>query len=146
MKTFLKTVGDFIYLLLNFIVIVALYLIFMYLFKYLFWVSFVFVVIKYTWKKRWKDTLPIMNKTLYSSVYNFDRYCGYEFRSLFTFLFVKKTGTIFGNIEFSISEILGYNQRDKTLTWLGWLLVWILWAIDVKNWFKGGHCIASIKN
>ena len=70
--------------------------------------------------------------------------CGYEFRSLFTFLFVKKTGTVFGNIEFSISEILGYNQRDKTLTWLGWLLVYILWVIDVKNWFNGGHCIVSI--
>lgn len=136
---------DFLKLLGNFIIILLLYIAFLYIFKYVFWVSFIFVVVKYTYKKKWRDTLPIMNETLYSSVYNFDRYCGYEFRSLFSFLFVKKEGLKFGNIDLSISEILGYNQRNKTLTLLGWFLVYILWIIDVTNWFKGGHCIASIK-
>lgn len=138
MKDFLKLLG-------NFIVILLLYIVFLYIFKYAFWISFIFVVVKYTYKKKWKDTLPIMNKTLYSSVYNFDRYCGYEFRSLFTFLFIKKGGLNFGDINFSISEVLGYNQKNRTLTIPGWILVYLLWIIDIKNWFNGGHCIASIK-
>lgn len=137
MSNFLKLIG-------NFIVLLLLYAVFHYLFKYLFWASFIFLVIKYTYGKKLKETLPVINELLYSTIYNFDRYCGYEFRSLFTFLFVRSNGTKFGNIEHSISNILGYNQKDKTLTYLGWVLVLILWVIDVKNWFNGGHCIASI--
>lgn len=50
----------------------------------------------------------------------------------------------FGNVNETISSALGKNQRDGTLSWFGWLIVYILWAIDYQYWKKGGHCMNSI--
>ena len=55
-----------------------------------------------------------------------------------------KNGYKFGNVNETISSALGKNQRDKTLSWFGWLIVYILWAIDYKYWKKGGHSMNSI--
>ena len=40
--------------------------------------------------------------------------------------------------------MLGKNQVKKTLTIIGWVIVYILWLIDIPYWFKGGHCFNSI--
>lgn len=63
---------------------------------------------------------------------------------LFNDFFRKKDGYLFGNRKETISSALGKNQRDGTLRTAGWILVYILWAIDYQYWFKGGHCINSI--
>ena len=67
-----------------------------------------------------------------------DRFGNYQYRSLFNALFVAKNGYKHGNINETISSVLGKNQRDETLTKLGKLLVKILDTID-KN-----HCKESI--
>ncbi len=50
----------------------------------------------------------------------------------------------FGSEDETISSVLGRNQQYRTLSWFGWLWVLILWLIDVRYWFKGGHCKNSI--
>lgn len=59
---------------------------------------------------------------------------------LFNFLFIKKAGYRFGNIDETISSVIGKNKRDKTLTKFGKSLDFVLDKLD-KN-----HSIKSIDN
>nr|DAS00148.1 MAG TPA: hypothetical protein [Caudoviricetes sp.] len=74
-----------------------------------------------------------------SSAVNLDRFGNSEFRTLFNLTLKKKGGYKFGNMEETISSVLGKNQRDNTLSFAGKVLVFILDMID-KN-----HCKKSIK-
>ena len=74
-----------------------------------------------------------------SSAVNLDRFGNSEFRTLFNLTLKKKEGYKFGNIEETISSVLGKNHRDNTLSFAGKVLVFILDTID-KN-----HCKKSIK-
>lgn len=142
----MKTLVSLLNLLGRFIVLVGIYAIFIYIFKYVFAISFVYVVGKHLIGRQWKETLPVMNKYLYKSIMNWDIYSNQEFYSLFNFVFLKKDSVfLFGKAGETISSNLGKNQLDKTLTIFGWALVYILWAIDIPNWRKGGHCVASIQ-
>jgi len=66
-------------------------------------------------------------------------------RTLWNTFLIKKDGYRFGKENETISSALGRNQIKNTLSIIGWILVYILWVIDVKYWGKGGHCINSIK-
>ena len=71
---------------------------------------------------------------------NLDRFGNREFRfSLNKYLIFEKSPDRFGNIEETISSVLGKNQLSNNLTKLGKSLVWLLNKIE-KN-----HCIKSIK-
>lgn len=74
-----------------------------------------------------------------SSAVNLDRFGNSEFRTLFNLTLKKKEGYKFGNMEETISSVLGKNQRDNTLSFAGKVLVFILDTIE-KN-----HCKKSIK-
>ena len=74
-----------------------------------------------------------------SSAVNLDRFGNSEFRTLFNLTLKNKEGYKFGNMEETISSVLGKNQRDNTLSFAGKVLVFILDTID-KN-----HCKKSIK-
>lgn len=74
-----------------------------------------------------------------SSAVNLDRFGNYEFRTLFNLTLRKKEGYEFGNFEETISSVLGKNERDRTLSRTGKILVRILDAIDKD------HCKKSIK-
>ena len=74
-----------------------------------------------------------------SSAVNLDRFGNSEFRTLFNLTLKKKEGYKFGNMEETISSVLGKNQRDNTLSFAVKVLVFILDTI-VKN-----HCKKSIK-
>ena len=70
---------------------------------------------------------------------NIDRFGNREFRfSLNKYLITEKSPDRFGNIEETISSVLGKNQLSNNLTTLGKLLCWVLDKIE-KN-----HCIKSI--
>lgn len=69
------------------------------------------------------------------SAITLDRYGNREFRTLFNKWFIKQYGYKFGNINETISSVLGKNERDKTLSKSGKILVWILDKID-KNHAK----------
>jgi hypothetical protein len=75
-----------------------------------------------------------------SSASNLDKFGNREFRTLLNKILITKDGYKFGNINETISSVLGKNQRDNTLTKAGKVLVWILDKID-KN-----HCYKSINN
>lgn len=82
----------------------------------------------------------VKNKKGYfkSSAINLDKYANREFRTLFNKTLIYKKGNQFGNINETISSVLGKNERDNTLTKTGKCLVWILDKID-KN-----HCKKAI--
>jgi len=71
-----------------------------------------------------------------SSAVNIDKFGNREFRTLFNKTLV--TGHKFGNINETISSVLGKNQLTGTLTRGGKILVWILDKID------NNHAIKSI--
>lgn len=137
MKNFLKLFA-------NFVVLMILYLMVAYAFKYMLLASFIVVTIKYTWKRKWSDAVPIMNQTLMDSLLRFDRYCNQEYRTMLNTLFVKGNHYPFGHKDETISSALGKNQKRGTLSILGWILVIFLWILDFRVWFKGGHCVDSI--
>lgn len=85
--------------------------------------------------------LVVKNKEGYfkSSAINLDKFGNREFRTLLNKTLRKENGYHFGNIEETISSALGKNERDKTLTKTGKVLVWILDKID-KN-----HSLKSIQ-
>jgi len=69
-----------------------------------------------------------------SSAVNLDKFGNREFRTLFNKTLA--TGHRFGDINETISSVLGKNQLTGTLTKLGLVLVWILDKIDKDHCFK----------
>ena len=74
-----------------------------------------------------------------STALSIDIWANKEFRTLWNAQLRTKSGYEFGREGETISSALGKNQRDKTLTTTGKILVAILDFLD-KN-----HCIKSIK-
>ena len=70
---------------------------------------------------------------------NLDRYGNYSYRTILNAFLKTKNGYEFGNFNETISSALGKNERDKTLTKKGKLLVKIL------DFFDENHCQNSIK-
>lgn len=89
-----------------------------------------------------------------------DKFANYNFRTGLNFWLTKSVSKPwgnddrlitqepweFGNAKETISSVLGRNQIYGTLTIFGWFWVYLLWVIDVKYWFKGGHCRNSVNN
>ena len=90
----------------------------------------IFIKKKFTWK--W------LNGYFREEALAIDRFGNSQYRSLFNSWFVKENGYQHGNINETISSVLGKNQRDETLTKLGKLLVKILNRMDEN------HCKESI--
>ncbi len=88
--------------------------------------------------------------------FDIDVFGNYLFRETWKFLFVKKnlhkvylsyavcTPKTFGVFGETISSALGRGRRDGWLSFFGWLFSWLLDIIWFTDWFKGGHCKASI--
>ena len=112
------------------------------------------------WKYRYKNGF-LKQWSIYNldSARNLDKYANNNFRSLWNFLF-QRNGYKFGSLDETISYVLGANQYQKTLTYLGWFVVIVLWIIDISNWiywdllfkwkpqlkFKKGHCLETYLN
>jgi hypothetical protein len=75
-----------------------------------------------------------------SSATNLDKFANREFRTLLNKTLITKDGYKFGNINETISSVLGKNESTNTLTKTGKVLVWILDKIQ-KN-----HAYKSINN
>jgi hypothetical protein len=82
----------------------------------------------------------VKNKKGYfkSSAISLDKFGNREFRTLLNKTLISEYGYQFGNMNETISGVLGKNERDKTLTTTGKCLVFILNKLD-KN-----HCLKSI--
>ena len=100
-------------------------------------VTFIFVVFKYG-----KGSYDYFDDV----AYNFDVISAGRNRTLWNVLFVRQGGLKFKKgTDMSISRVLGINEWLNQLTWFGWFIVYLLWAIDIIHWFNGGHCFQSIK-
>lgn len=71
-----------------------------------------------------------------SSAINLDKFGNREFRTLFNKTLINDKGHRFGNIEETISSVLGKNQLTGTLTNIGKVLVWILDKIENDHSLK----------
>jgi len=82
----------------------------------------------------------VKNKSGYfkSSAINLDKFGNREYRTLLNKTLILESGHKFGDINETISGVLGKNERDKTLTKTGKNLVSVLNKLD-KN-----HCFKSI--
>ena len=96
-------------------------------------INFIYVILikkKFTWKR--------LNGYFRNEALAIDRFGNSQYRSLFNTWFVKEKGYKHGNINETISSVLGKNEYFGTLTKTGIALVKILNFID-KN-----HCAKSI--
>jgi hypothetical protein len=82
--------------------------------------------------------LVVKNKSGYfkSSAINLDKFGNREFRTLLNKTLKTEIGYSFGNMNETISGVLGKNERDNTLSKTGKILVWILDKIDKNHAFK----------
>ena len=87
----------------------------------------------------------VMDDYWYNNALELDIQMNNHFKDLWNVIFKGIGGYEFGKIGETISSALGKNQRDKTLSIGGWVMVIILYVIDFKYWFKGGHCLNSIQ-
>lgn len=71
-----------------------------------------------------------------SSAVNLDKFGNREFRTLFNKVLINDKGYRFGNIEETISSVLGKNQLTGTLTKCGLILVWVLDKIENDHALK----------
>lgn len=110
------------------------------LFTIVFVINFPIVLITHA-KKR--GFFRVTNEYWFNSALDLDIFGNYTYRATWNAL-LQKDGYLFGRVGETISSALGKNQKNKTLTAAGWLIVYTLWLIDFKYWFKGGHCINSI--
>ena len=90
----------------------------------------IFVKKKFTWKR--------LNGYFREEAVAIDRFGNSQYRSLFNTWFVKENGYKHGNINETISSVLGKNQRDDTLTKFGMLITKIIDRMDEN------HCLKSI--
>lgn len=69
-----------------------------------------------------------------------------SFYQILNGLLLKNKGKYFefGNEDETLSSVLGRNQQIKMLSITGWFFVLLLWIIDARYWFSGGHCVNSI--
>jgi hypothetical protein len=103
-----------------------------------------FVVVTYKNIKT-EGFLKSMNTFWFNNALELDILMNFHFRSLWNVILKGFDGYSFGKKGETISSALGKNQRDKTLSIGGKVMVAILHAVDFKYWFKGGHCLNSIK-
>lgn len=66
----------------------------------------------------------------FSSAVSIDKFGNRELRTLWNVALRTRTGYPFGDERETISSVLGKNERDGTLTWVGKVLVWILDRLD----------------
>ena len=96
-------------------------------------INFIYVILikkKFTWKR--------LDGYFRNESLAIDRFGNSQYRSLFNAWFVAEKGYKHGNINETISSVLGKNQRDDTLTKFGMLITKILDRMDEN------HCKESI--
>lgn len=105
--------------------------------------NFIAVLIKYS---KARGFLKVVNEFFYQGAVSKDKFGNYNNRTLLNLCLIKKDGYKFGNPNETISSVLGKNQLSKKLTFIGWIIVILLWLFThPKNW-NVGHCIFYIDN
>ena len=80
----------------------------------------------------------LSNQYFRETAVDIDKFGNRTFRTFFNTTMKIKDGYAFGNVNETISSVLGKNQRDKTLSWFGIIICFIL------DWLDEDHCKNSI--
>ena len=80
----------------------------------------------------------LSNQYFRETAVDIDKFGNRNFRTFFNTTMKIKDGYAFGNVNETISSVLGKNQRDKTLSWFGIIICFIL------DWLDEDHCKNSI--
>lgn len=120
---------------------ILLYMVAVLLFLPLTCLNIIVVVCK---NARAKGFLKTLDKYFFTGAIGLDIFANYEFRTLWNTILRTKQGYTFGVKGETISSALGKNQLNNILSIPGWILVYLLWAVDYQYWKKGGHCLNSI--
>ena len=73
-----------------------------------------------------------------SSAISLDKYANRELRTLWNATLKLESGYAFGNVNETISSVLGKNQRDNTLSRVG------RWLAAFLDFLDKDHCLKSI--
>lgn len=95
-------------------------------------------------KKGSRGYFRALNRYWFKHAKEIDIFGNKVYADTWNIIFIKKDGYKFGFDGETISSALGKNQLRGDLSTGGWIMVYVLWFIDVQYWFKGGHCINSI--
>lgn len=101
-------------------------------------VGSIFTICKAVFTWNGKKMFGFLSNSAYSLALAIDHFGNVVDRDLFNGLLIGRGGYGFGNIQETVSSVLGKNQQRGTLTATGRGLVWILDKLDP------GHCINSI--
>ena len=80
----------------------------------------------------------LSNDYFFETAVDLDKFGNRNFRTFLNVTMKIKGGYMFGNVNETVSSALGKNQRDKTLSWFGGGICFILDKFDKK------HCEKSI--
>lgn len=84
------------------------------------------------------------NKQRHKIAYNIDVCANLIYKDFWNTL-LSKNGYNFGKLGETLSSVLGKKQKEKSLTFLGWFLLYVINFLDFSTWFKGGHCYYYIQ-
>ena len=102
--------------------------------------AFIYSLYKDFIKAKFKVGLKNLDKHFLDMASSIDANGNVVCDDLFNKIFITFVGYQFGNRKETISSVLGKNEQNKTLTWLGLLLVKLL------NLIQKNHCKNSIDN
>lgn len=89
--------------------------------------------------------LSFLQSFFFNIGYGHDQMGNASYSEMLNGIMRKSGGYEFGNPDETVSSALGKNQRLGKATIFGWILILLLWIIDLKYITKGGHCINSIE-
>lgn len=94
-----------------------------------------------------KSFLKVINEYQFQSALENDIFLHYNFRALWTICLSNGKGYTFGtNKDETVSSAIGRKFLEKTLSWIGLALYYILYAIDYSTWKNEGHCISAFRS
>lgn len=85
----------------------------------------------------------VTSKRKFTKAFKVDVFANYLFPDFWNIIF-SSGGYAFGKFGETLSSCLGRKKIESSLSWLGLLFYWILYAVDFTQWRNKGHCVASI--
>lgn len=118
---------------------VGLYILSLVLSSVLFIVGLFFALVVGFIQVRWRTGLKKADAKFLKLAKSVDKFGNVICEELFNATLIKNSNHKFGNIEQTISMVLGYNQLAGSLTRTGRMLVWILEKIEKDHCLKAIH-------
>jgi len=102
----------------------------------------IFSIFFKTKNRKW---YKIISHKMYQKAKLIDIFGNYLFPEFWNWLFSKYGENYkYGRLGETISSTTGIKKLQNSLNWVGLLLYYILYIIDIPSWKYGGHCIRWI--